>query len=72
MWNDAESQRAGRGWEVSGSGQTFNKPGSKGAEKEDRSWRRMLREGGFVKMEDTGCVYMLKETVGYTRGRSTD
>lgn len=72
MWNYAESQRAGSGWEVSGSGQASSKSGRKGAEKEDRSWRRMLGEGGFVKMEDIGCVHMLKETVGYTRGASTD
>lgn len=72
MRNDAESQRAGGERAVSGSGQAFNKSGSKRIEKEDKSWRRMLGEGGFVRMEDTGCVYMLKEIAGYTRGRNTN
>lgn len=72
MWNDAKSQRAESGWEVSGLGKAFSKSRSEEAEKEDRSWRRMLGEGGFVKMEDIGCIYMLKKTVGYTRRGSTD
>lgn len=53
---------------MSGSGQVSNKSGSERAEKEDRSWRRLLGDRGFVKMESIGCVYMLKETVGCTRG----
>lgn len=57
---------------MSGSAQAFNKPGSTGEEKEGRSWRRMLGERGFLKMEDVGCVYMLKEIVEYTSGRSSD
>lgn len=26
-----------------------------------RSWREMLGEGGFLKMEDIGFIYMLKK-----------
>lgn len=57
------------GWEVSGSDHVLKKSDSSGEEREGRSWRRMLGERGFLKMEDTGYAYMLKEIVGDTRGR---
>lgn len=32
----------------------------------------MWGEGGFLKVEDTGCVHMLKEIVGHTRRRGSN
>lgn len=46
--------------------------GEKGQRKKTGAGGECWERGGFVKMEDIGCVHMLKETVGYTRGASTD